>query len=69
MMLAANSIGIGSCWIGFASVLGLNKKIMKNIEIPDKHHISSAIIFGHPKKKSNIVSMRKIGSDIINWIE
>lgn len=69
MMLAANSMGIGSCWIGFASVLGLNKKIIKNIGIPDKHHISAAIIFGYPNNKSNMKAMRKIGSDIIKWIE
>ena len=69
MMLSANSMGIGSCWIGFASVLGLNKKIMNKIEIPDKHHISAAIIFGYPKVKKNRASIRKIGSDIIRWIE
>ena len=69
MMLAANSIGIGSCWIGFASVLGLNKKILENIGIPDNYHISAAIIFGYPREKKIRVSIRKIGSDIIKWIE
>lgn len=69
MMLAANSIGIGSCWIGFASVLGLNKKILENIGIPDNHHISAAIIFGYPREKKIRASIRKIGSDIIKWIE
>ena len=69
MMLAANSIGIGSCWIGFASVLGLNKKILENIGIPDNQHISAAIIFGYPREKKIRASIRKIGSDIIKWIE
>ena len=69
MMLAAHSIGIGSCWIGFASVLGLNKKIMKKIGIPERHHISAAIVLGYPKDKTNRASMRKISSDIIKWIE
>ncbi len=69
MMLAANSIGIGSCWIGFASVLGLNKKILENIGIPYNHHISAAIIFGYPREKKIRASIRKIGSDIIKWIE
>ena len=69
MMLAANSIGIGSCWIGFASVLGLNKKILENIGIPDNYHISAAIIFGYPREKKIRASIRKIGSDIIKWIE
>jgi len=69
MMLAANSMGIGSCWIGFASVLGLNKKNLKNIGIPDNHHISAALIFGYPTEKTIRAPMRKIGSDIIKWIE
>jgi nitroreductase len=69
MMLAAHSIGIGSCWIGFASVLGLNKKIIKKIGIPENHHISAAIIFGYPKDKTIRPPMRKIGSDIIKWVE
>ena len=69
MMLAAHSVGIGSCWIGYASALGLNKKILKKIGIPEKHHISAAIIFGYPKEKNFRASIRKINSDIIKWIE
>ena len=69
MMLAAHSLGIGSCWIGFASVLGLKKKILHKIGVPDKHHISAAIVFGYPKEKPGRASIRKIGSDIIKWIE
>ena len=69
MMLAAHSLGIGSCWIGFASVLGLKKEMMRKIGVPDKHHISAAIVFGYPKEKPGRASIRKVGSDIINWIE
>jgi nitroreductase len=69
MMLAAHSLGLGSCWIGFASILGLKKKIMKKIGVPDKHHISAALIFGYPKGKTGRAPMRKIGSDVIKWIE
>ena len=69
MMLAAHSMGIGSCWIGYASALGLNKKILKKIGIPEKYHISAAIIFGYPKEKNLRASIRKISSDIIKWIE
>jgi len=69
MMLAAHSLGIGSCWIGFASVLGLKKEIMKKIGVPDKYHISAAIVFGYPKGKAERAPIRKVGSDVINWIE
>ena len=69
MMLAAHSLGVGSCWIGFASALGLNKQTMEKIGVPEKHHISAAIVFGYPKKKTKNPPMRKVYSDIIKWIE
>jgi len=43
--------------------------MMKKIGVPDKHHISAAIVFGYPKEKPGRASIRKVGSDIINWIE
>jgi nitroreductase len=69
MMLTAHSMGIGSCWIGYANVLGLNKKIIKKIGVPDDHHISAALIFGYPKDEIIKPSIRRIESDIIKWIE
>ena len=69
MMIAAKSIGLGSCWIGFASVLGMKKEIMKKIGIPDKYHISAALVFGYPDGRNPKPHMRKINSDVINWIE
>jgi nitroreductase len=69
MMLAAHSLGIGSCWIGFASVLGLSQDMLKNIGVPEGYHISAALVFGHPQGKPKRASIRKIESDVINWIE
>ena len=69
MMLAAKSLGIGSCWIGFASILGLNKSIKVSIGIPTDYHIAAALIFGYPKDAPSQTLMRKPMADIINWIE
>lgn len=69
MMIAAHSLGIGSCWIGFASVLGLKKQLLEKIGVPEKHHIAAAIVFGYPKEYPGKPSIRRIGSDIIKWIE
>ena len=69
MMIAAHSLGIGSCWIGFASVLGLKKQLLEKIGVPEKHHIAAAIVFGYPKENPGKPSIRRIGSDIIKWIE
>ena len=68
MMLAAHSLGLGSCWIGFASALGFNKELLEQIGIPKDHHISAAIIFGYPNEEIKRPSIRKIQSDIIKWI-
>jgi nitroreductase len=68
MMLAAHSLGVGSCWIGFASVLGMNKNIMDSIGIPEDYLIAAAIVFGYPKGSIGRASIRKVESDVINWI-
>lgn len=68
MMLAANSLGLGSCWIGFAHFLGLNKKWMNKIKVPDGYHISAALVFGHPEKIPSRAPLRKPEADVINWI-
>ena len=68
MMLAAYSMGIGSCWIGLANVLNLNKKILQDIGIPKGYHISAAIILGYPAEEKTRLPIRKIG-DVIKWID
>lgn len=49
MMLAAHSIGIGSCWIGAVSLVEENAELMAELKIPDDHKIVAPIIFGYPK--------------------
>ncbi len=69
MMLAAHSLGIGSCWIGLANFLELDKNTLESLEIPEDHHISAALVFGHSEKKNPRPGIRKVTSDIIKWIE
>ena len=69
MMLAAHSLDIGSCWIGFANFLGLDKQTIKDIGVPENHHISVALIFGYPEEKKSRASYRKMGSTVINRIK
>lgn len=68
MMLAAHCLDLGSCWIGFAHFLGLNKQWLQKIGVPERYHISAALVFGHPKEKPSRASLRKPMADIINWI-
>lgn len=49
MMLAAYTLGIGSCWIGTAVALANDPKFKKELGVPDDHDVHAAIIFGYPK--------------------
>jgi len=69
MMLAAHSLGLGSCWIGFANFLNQNKKVLKELQVPEGYHISVALILGYPKKQPKTALIRKPMADVINWIE
>jgi nitroreductase len=51
MMLAARSLGIGSCWIGFADIVfNRSNKMKKKLKIPVSHQIIGTIAFGYPSK-------------------
>ena len=49
MMLAAHSIGIGSCWIGGVQRALMDEKIMKELGVPEGYIIVAPLIFGYPK--------------------
>ena len=66
-MLAAHSLGLGSCWIGFAHFLGLNKQWLKKIGVPKGFHIAAALVFGYTKGKHPHGPMRKPNADVIKW--
>ena len=49
MMLAAYSLGIGSCWIGTAVAMANDPKYKAELSIPEDHDVHAAVIFGYPK--------------------
>jgi nitroreductase len=49
MMLAAQSIGIGSCWIGAAQHSLMDEKLLKDLGAPDGYIHVAPLIFGYPK--------------------
>lgn len=67
MMLAAWSLGIGSCWIGLARALGEDAGFLEEIGIPDGHKLVAPLIFGYPAKKVHRAPPRK-DNLILNWI-
>jgi nitroreductase len=49
IMLAAYSLGLGSCWVGFGSMVTDNAEIIKALELKDDEKIFGPIILGYPK--------------------
>jgi nitroreductase len=68
MMLATRSLGIGSCWIGLASVLGQDPATLANLGVPDRCKLEGSIIFGYPVKSDQKVPKRD-KDVILKWIE
>lgn len=68
MMLAAQSLGIGSCWIGLASPLGQDPAILADLGVPDRCRLEGALIFGYPTKLDH-KAPRRDKEVVLKWIE
>ena len=68
MMLAARSLGIGSCWIGLASPLAQVPAVMNELGVPAEYRLVGSLIFGLPAKLNQKAPKRN-GDVILNWID
>jgi nitroreductase len=68
MMLAARSLGVGSCWIGLASPLGTDPEFRKEIGVPDNHALVAPLIFGYPVKENTRAPPRD-NEVLLKWID
>ena len=60
IMLAAHSMGLGSCMIGFAvEAIKRDKKIRNLLQIPDDEGVYAVIALGHPAEKYRKTGLRK----------
>ena len=67
MMLAAQSLGIGSCWIGLAADLGYDVEFLKEVEVPVGHKIIAPLIFGY-QTKDNLKVPARNADVVLKWI-
>lgn len=65
MMLAAHSLGIGSCWIGGASVIQQSEELMAELKIPQNYKIVAPLIFGFPRTMPQTPEKRE---PVIFWM-
>jgi nitroreductase len=49
IMLAAHALGLGSCWVGFGSMVTEDADIIELLELRDDEKIFGPIIIGYPK--------------------
>lgn len=49
MMLAAQSIGLGSCWVGFGAMVTDNPDVRNLLELREGDSIFGPILLGYPK--------------------
>jgi nitroreductase len=67
IMLAARSLGIGTCWIGLAAGLGNNRNFMKECKVPNDHKLLASIILGYPKSEFPEPSKRA-DAQVLGWV-
>ncbi len=65
IMLSAYSLGLGSCWVAFGSLITDNEEITKSLELKEGEKIFGPILVGYPK--GDTVSPDK-KPPIVKWI-
>jgi len=48
MMLAAWALGIGSSWVGAATLIEQNPDLLAALKVPDDHQVVAPLVFGYP---------------------
>jgi nitroreductase len=70
IMIAATSLGLGSCYVGFGSMVKGNAEVVKALELTNDEQIYGPIVLGYPKgEPSALASIRPKKKDpVIKWI-
>jgi len=67
MLIAAQSLGIGSCWIGLGMPLGSDQNTLAELDVPEGYRLMMPLIFGYPVKDTQTVAARD-EEVIFKWI-
>jgi len=60
MMLAAESIGIGSCWMGFVNLVFGDGELMKKLGVPEGYLPQQAAVFGYKANDKTVIPERNM---------
>ena len=67
IILAAHSLGLGTCWVGFVELIRRSRKWKKRLGIEYPYELSEGIAVGYPAGRPDGVVPREIHR--IGWIE
>ncbi len=66
MMLAAKSLGLGSCPIGMARYLTEEKDLVQKLDFDENYELIITLVFGYPDEKPEPKERNK---DVVEWVE
>ena len=66
IMLAAFSLGIGSCWVGFGKMALGDEEVKQALEIKESETVFGPILLGYPKEDFPEAPEKK--APVIKWI-
>ncbi len=66
MFLAAESLGLGSCWIGYAHRLNYFPDVLAELGIPENQEITGIAIFGYPDEEKETPERK---AKVLKWLE
>lgn len=67
MVLAAHSLGLGTCWIGMITVLMMNPLWRKKLGVTAPYELSDCLVLGWPKGDYEGEVSREV--QVVEWIE
>jgi nitroreductase len=67
MFLYARSLGIGSCWIGFANSLAHSQEFLLECQVPAGHKLVAQLILGYPK--GEFPQGKRQEPQILKWVK
>ncbi|MDD2411050.1 MAG: nitroreductase family protein [Candidatus Methanomethylophilaceae archaeon] len=66
IMLAAHSMGLGTCYVGFAQGLGRDTGFRKDLGVPDDYTYLAAITLGRPSGTTPVKPRKEV--PVLGWI-
>ncbi|MFH0839520.1 MAG: nitroreductase family protein [Candidatus Omnitrophota bacterium] len=68
MMLYANSVGIGSCFIGRADMLAMSRHGRELLGLPPQYKIHAALVFGYTPVACDAAAPQRMRDNVLKWV-